>query len=329
MKTVARKNFIALLTCSSVIITVLLCVFVYEKINNTRYVGTIDSVQATLSEAINKISDISNENEENKKMLEEANQELALARDEIESLKVKETTTEPTTTAPPVSTTKPLSFEEALSRLDGSGKKVFLTFDDGPSDLTLEILDMLDYYDIKATFFVVNRGSKPQYMTQINERGHAIGLHSYSHDYKKIYSSEEAFFDDLQKIADVVKQYVGIEPKIMRFPGGSSNLVSSFNPKIMTSLVQKVQERGYTYFDWNCTNGDGEDNGIPVQTLIENTVRSAARNDSDLTILMHDNATKLTTLKALPEIIEILLSKGYTFDVLSETVVPVHHTVAN
>lgn len=133
---------------------------------------------------------------------------------------------------------------------------VYLTFDDGPSKNTPEILSLLQKYGIGATFFVIN-GKYNSYMKDIVNGGSAIALHSYSHKYPKIYSSEKAFLDDLEKIHDLVKTETGVDTKIIRFPGGSSNTISrKYCKGIMTNLVKDTEEAGYIYFDWNCDNGD-------------------------------------------------------------------------
>ena len=136
------------------------------------------------------------------------------------------------------------------------GKVVYLTFDDGPSAYTSELLDVLDAYGAKATFFVVGSGSGNM-MRQIVKRGHSIGIHTVSHDYGQIYSSPEAYFDDLMKMQSIIYDHTGVKTTLMRFPGGSSNLVSRHSCEgIMTFLTQAVQDAGFQYFDWNVYSGD-------------------------------------------------------------------------
>lgn len=118
------------------------------------------------------------------------------------------------------------SLERGASiRLKPSKKYVYLTFDDGPSENTPALLEVLGKNNVKATFFVVYNSNK-QYYQDIVCAGHAIGLHSYTHDYAKIYQSEDAYFADLQQLSDYVKDACGVESKLLRFPGGSSNTVS-------------------------------------------------------------------------------------------------------
>ncbi len=209
--------------------------------------------------------------------------------------------------------------------VQSKGKTVYLTFDDGPSQYTTKILDILDKYGVKATFFVVN-GKYNSVMKEIVNRGHSIGLHAYEHKYDKIYASDEAYFKDLQKISDVVKNQTGVETKIMRFPGGSSNTVSKkYSKGIMTRLTKEVEKRGYAYFDWNCMNGDA-DGANTVQEQLNNCSQFP-RSEKNITVLMHDN--KKVTMEALPKIIEYYQSCGMTFGTLTTESVAYHHPIYN
>ncbi len=206
------------------------------------------------------------------------------------------------------------------------GKTVYLTFDDGPSQYTPQILDVLDKYGVKATFFVKNGGSYNYVMKDIVNRGHAIGLHTYSHDYSKIYASDEAYFKDLNKISNLVNTQTGIETKIMRFPGGSSNTVSrKYSKGIMTRLSKEVTNQGYAYFDWNCSNGDA-DGANTVQKQL-NYCSQYPKSASTVIVLMHD--TKKTTMQALPKIIEYYQSCGMNFGVITTSTPAIHHGINN
>lgn len=208
-------------------------------------------------------------------------------------------------------------------------KKVYLTFDDGPSQNTLQILRILKEYHAKATFFVVN-SKYNSYMKNIVEEGHAIALHSFSHDYKTIYRSEQAFFEDLQKISDVVKRETGVDAKVIRFPGGSSNTISRrYNKGIMTRLTQQVEEKGYVYFDWNCSSGDADGNRVPASQLLRNVQNGSKNSRGHLVILMHDSQAKTTTVEALPKILHYLNERGFTFETITPETPPVHHGVNN
>ena len=211
---------------------------------------------------------------------------------------------------------------------DLSGKTVYLTFDDGPSPRTPEILKILDQYGVKATFFVINGGKYNQYMKDIVNGGHSIALHSYSHNYSNIYASEENYFADLQKISDVVYEQTGVRSNLIRFPGGSSNTVSrKYSKGIMTRLTKEVAARGYVYFDWNVESGDAAGNRVSAQTIINNC-RKVPRNNAVI-VLMHDASPKKSTVEALPAVIEYYKKAGCKFAALTTSSPVVHQRVLN
>lgn len=208
---------------------------------------------------------------------------------------------------------------------DNGRKVVYLTIDDGPSELTQQYLDLFDQYNCKVTFFVT--GHDPNYYDLIHEaykRGHTIGLHSMTHDYETIYKSEEAFYKDLDEVGQVVKQQIGYVPCFIRFPGGSSNTISNdYSKGLMSKLTTGVQQKGYQYYDWNAAIGDGAD--LTTQQLIETT--KGEDLSPNIILLAHDSATKQTTLEALPKIIEYYQNLGYTFEALDRDTMVCHHTV--
>ncbi len=203
--------------------------------------------------------------------------------------------------------------------INNNGAKVcYLTFDDGPSNNTLNILNILKRYNIKATFFVMNT-DKIDYLKNIHDEGHTIGLHTFSHNYAHIYSSPTAFFDDLQKISDKVESITGVKSTITRFPGGSSNKVSKqYCNGVMTTLVGEVVKRGYSYFDWNVDSQDASGNNVSY-TRIKDSIIGGSGNKQSICVLMHDSSAKGTTVTALPYIIEGLAAKGYRFEALTAT----------
>lgn len=201
-------------------------------------------------------------------------------------------------------------------------KVIYLTFDDGPSNYTDELLDILKKYNVKATFFVTSNGSDKT-IKRAYEEGHSIGLHTYSHNYNKVYQSIDAYFADLEKISNRVEKITGQKSKLIRFPGGSSNTVSNFNPGIMTSLSKEVEIRGYKYFDWNVGSSDTSTND---SNKIANNVIKSLRKGSNI-VLQHD--TKYSSIKAVSKIIEYGLANGYTFAPLDLTSPTAHHRIAN
>ncbi len=215
------------------------------------------------------------------------------------------------------------------SKYPPATKTCYLTFDDGPSDNTLEILKILKKYNAKATFFVIGTNSKLEYLTQIEKGGHAIGLHSNTHKYSKIYSSTSAFFKDINALSVKIKKKTGLKPMIMRFPGGSNNTVSKqYKKGIMTDLTTQVKIKGYAYFDWNVDSGDASGNNVPAATIKKN-VLNQAKNKNSICVLMHDTAVKKTTVKALPGILEGLKKQGYKFEALTEESYGYHYKVNN
>ena len=138
---------------------------------------------------------------------------------------------------------------------DDVAKSVYLTFDDGPSERTDEILEILDRYGIHATFFVVGQSDEEdlQRMRNIVAAGHTLAIHSFSHEYREIYSSVEAFLEDFNQIYCLIVETTGVKPQIFRFPGGSIN---GYNQLLYHEILSEMLRRGFVYFDWNLSNGD-------------------------------------------------------------------------
>ena len=205
-------------------------------------------------------------------------------------------------------------------------KKIYLTFDDGPSSNTDEILDILRAYDVKATFFVVGKTdetSRKAYR-RIVEEGHTLGMHSYSHSYADIYDSEEDFQADMKKLQEYLYELTGVWPRYYRFPGGSSNTVSSID---MQKLADWLTDQGITYFDWNVASGDAVSKELLADTLTANCLAGIA-NQQNCVVLMHDAAGKHTTVEALPEIIsQIRMQEDAVFLPITDDTVPVQHNI--
>lgn len=195
--------------------------------------------------------------------------------------------------------------------LINDGRKIaFLTFDDGPSrTITPTILDILKQYNIKATFFIVGSMARSyaDIVRRVYSEGHAIGNHSYSHEYGYLYSSTQNFMGEVNSCDSVLKSILGqdFSTKAFRFPGGAfGNTYSAYK----TALNQ----HGYDYINWTTSSGDSERNGVPVSELIEN-VKQTSYGKDHIVVLMHDLGSKYTTTQALPYIIEYLKSQGYEF----------------
>lgn len=205
-----------------------------------------------------------------------------------------------------------------------NGKVIYLTFDDGPSSNTAKLLDILDKYNVKATFFVVNT-SYISLTARMAASGHTVAMHSATHVYKDIYSSENAYFNDLYKIQSQITKYTGKTPTIVRFPGGSSNTVSRFNPGIMTRLTGKLKEMGYRYFDWNVDSLDA--GGATTANEVYYNVVNGIGNRSISVVLQHD--TKGFSVNAVEKIIQWGLANGYTFLPLTTSSPTCQHKVNN
>ena len=202
--------------------------------------------------------------------------------------------------------------------------KVYLTFDDGPSANTEKILDILDDYDVKATFFVVGKESDAdkEALKQIVERGHTLGMHSYSHKYSEIYSSEEAFAEDFAKLRSYLEEVTGVTSDIYRFPGGSSNSVSKLDMHVFIDFLDGEDVR---FYDWNVSSGDASKTQLSVSQLVKNATEGIGRRSVSV-ILMHDAVGKATTVEALPIIIEKILAMEDTVILpITEDTAPVQH----
>ena len=203
-------------------------------------------------------------------------------------------------------------------------RKVYLTFDDGPNSTTGEILDILAEYDVKATFFVVGKDDKESQalLKRIVEEGHSLGMHSYSHVYDDIYSSVEGFASDLGKLQGYLYDVTGVTSKIYRFPGGSSNKVSSTDMRVFISWLEK---QGIEYYDWNISSGDANPVRLTAEQVLENCTKDLSRYRNAI-ILLHDAPSKKTTVEALPALIEQILAMEDTVILpITEDTKPVQH----
>lgn len=219
--------------------------------------------------------------------------------------------------------------EAEMVSSEADQKVMYLTFDDGPSKNTQKVLDVLDKYQVKATFFVTAQNKEYlDYIKKESEAGHQIGVHSYSHEFKNIYASVNSFFDDIQKMNDVIREQTGSESKVLRFPGGTSNTVSrKYCDGIMSSLSEMVTQKGYRYYDWNASNGDGEC-GTNPDALVNQAIKEAG-DKQEVIMLMHDGSCNTGTPEALGKLIEAFQEKGYEFKVVDATTTTIHHQIAN
>ena len=196
-------------------------------------------------------------------------------------------------------------------------KVAYLTFDDGPSYLTTRVLNLLDEYNIKATFFVIytRYGDTYGLYKEIVDRGHAIGNHTYSHTSANDNPWED-FWEDFYKMEDYIYEKTGVRPKILRFPGGSTNGWNEDEEAIAN--IDKLHAMGYEYFDWNVTVGDGMNKPTAKEVFNAVVSRTYGGRLQTVVILMHDRKGNEATIDALPSIIQYLDAHGYTFLPLNE-----------
>lgn len=209
---------------------------------------------------------------------------------------------------------------------NGKPGVIYLTFDDGPSTKnTARLLDILKEENVKATFFLIDKTNTDYLIKRMYDEGHTIGLHTASHNYKYIYSSTTNFIKDIEKIQEKVARITGEKSSIIRFPGGSSNTVSSFNPGIMCTLSNMVIEKGYHYFDWNVSSGDAGSKRSKKNTY-RNVTNNLSKNRANV-VLMHDIYD--STVDAVKDIIKYGKDNGYTFEKITMDTEMYTHYVNN
>lgn len=205
---------------------------------------------------------------------------------------------------------------------DNTQKIVYLTFDDGPSENTDRILEILKQFDVKATFFVTAQygtvEERAERCRSILGEGHTIGLHTYSHNYEKIYASVDSYLEDMNRINEEVYAATGYRASLIRFPGGSSN---HYNQSVCRELTQEVERRGYTYHDWAVSCGDAEGKNLSASQVMRDTADECEKRSKSV-VLFHDTPSQDTTVEALAGLIQELREKGYEFRALDNTIRP-------
>lgn len=194
-----------------------------------------------------------------------------------------------------------------------TSKFVYLTFDDGPTYVVTDaLLDVLKKQNVKATFFIVGKEieGKESILKRIYNEGHGIGLHTYSHNFKKIYRSTDEFICEMKKDSNKIEEVTGFAPKVIRFPGGSAKRLNSSN-------LEKLHKNNFKIYDWNVNLSDGVNPNLSVSQLIKNSQIIKGNKDVAI-ILMHCNSNNKNTVKALPEIIKYYLDSGYEFKIITQ-----------
>ena len=196
-----------------------------------------------------------------------------------------------------------------LNDANSPQKTAYLTFDDGPSQNTLKILDALKEYDAKATFFLLGETAEknPEIVKRIFNEGHTIGNHSYTHIYNRVYGTREEFLSEITEWENAVGGIIGKENlvKLFRFPGGSKE-----DWKVMYRNISA--ELGYKYVDWTALNGDADGRPFSKERCMQE-IKKYCADSCDVIILMHDSAKKTVTAEMMPEILKFLYDQGYTF----------------
>jgi peptidoglycan/xylan/chitin deacetylase (PgdA/CDA1 family) len=279
----------------------------YEKLNadTQEYQTTVTSLQSQIEQLTKDKSDLSAE-------ISEISKDLETVRSTNKSLSERN-----------AELSRQIASQKQSSSSSESKKVAYLTFDDGVSKYTNEILDILARYNVKATFFPNWKGNSDEKYKRIYDEGHAIGNHTYSHEYDDVYTSRDGFISEVNRLNEKIRQVTGYTPVIFRFPGGSNNTVhKNYNKDIMQQAISALSDLGMQYYDWNVNSGDADSSkGASKDTILSNVL---ARSTMDrAVILMHDTNTKGTTVAALPEIIEGLIAKGYSFGTLIDPDAPV------
>ena len=193
--------------------------------------------------------------------------------------------------------------EETIVEEEKKVKKVYLTFDDGPSIYTRDILEILKKYNVKATFFIIGKNAQkyPEYLKEIAEEGHSLGIHTYTHVYSEVYQSLEDFQEDFNQTREQIMQQTGEDVKIYRFPGGSGNGVVSY--QIREQILDWLEEEEIVYFDWNVSSGDGGSEILAPEVIAQKCIEGVKKCNTAI-VLLHDAGGKKNTVEALPLIIE-------------------------
>ncbi len=296
------KKLIILLLITSILIPIFLCIFLFVRIS------VLEGQVGELKEMI-QVLQISQESVQAEKSLVKQEAMTGFILDTKEEAIGAETF-------------------DIQEQDEVSYRKVYLTFDDGPSAYTDEILDILAEYGVKATFFVIGKEDEKsqEALKRIVEEGHTLGMHSYSHKYSEIYASKEAFAEDVSRLQEYLYEVTGAWSRIYRFPGGSSNTVSKTD---MHELIDYLNEQGIAYYDWNITSKDATKGQLSAKEIIANSTKDMNKHNNAI-ILMHDAADKSTTIEALPTILENILAMEDTVILpITDDTVPIQHITNN
>ncbi|SEU28960.1 polysaccharide deacetylase [Paenibacillus sp. NFR01] len=200
-------------------------------------------------------------------------------------------------------------------------KTVYLTFDDGPSIVTRKVLQILQNYGVKGTFFVLGNQAqtRPELITAIAEQGNVIGNHTYNHNYSELYSSFTVFWKQIKQTEEIVREITGVRPQLVRAPGGTYGHFDS-------TYFKLLKQAGYNVMDWTVDSGDSRRKGVPAAEILQEA--TADLKSREVVLLLHDGAGHEASAQALPHIIERFKAAGYAFDVLDPNAAPVQFRVS-
>lgn len=251
---------------------------------------------------------------------------------ETETTTEAETTTETETATETETETETVFEPETIIQRDGQkelvekalaeGRKVvYLTFDDGPCSNTGKLLDVLDKYGVKATFFINGHEGFEKELNRMVAGGHTLAMHTYSHVYESVYANVDSFAKEIDQLRQYIYKNTGLYPHIFRFPGGSSNSqTDSIQP-----YIDYLNKNGFLYFDWNVSSGDG--GATPSVDQLYNNVMSGIEKQKVSIVLMHDSTAKMTTFEAMPRILESLQAMNALILPINDDTTPVHHNI--
>lgn len=209
----------------------------------------------------------------------------------------------------------------ASTEMKKNQKKVYITFDDGPSVVTAKVLDILQQEGIRATFFVLGNQAKsrPELIHSIWEQGHAIGNHTYNHNYHDLYSGFTEFWSQIKQTEEIVRGITGVRPQLIRAPGGTYGHFDN-------TYFQLLKQAGYSVIDWTVDSGDSKRKGVPAAEILKES--TANMKAAEVVLLLHDGSGHEESAKALPDIIARYKAAGYVFDVLDKKIEPVQFRIS-
>lgn len=214
-----------------------------------------------------------------------------------------------------------MKVENVPARAADEPKAVYLTFDDGPSKNTAVVLDALKAQGAKATFFIIgkNVAGNEALLKRMVDEGHSVAIHTYSHDYKAIYASVDAYLDDFNKAYTAIYDACGVYPTMFRFPGGSIN---GYNGTIYQQIIAEMTRRGFVYYDWSVSSEDATGKKFSGDQLTANVVSGVAGSKHPI-VLMHDAPDKTATAGAVASMVQKLKASGYDCRALTNDVRPI------